>query len=103
MNEKVECEKTEVPENTNMNDRDFLNDILESEKNISNNLSIALNEASCEDLFSTFYDIYDECQEAQRLLFDLVFKKGWYTLEKATDQKIDEKYNELSQKLNQLS
>ena len=30
MNNKVQNPKTEVPANSNMNDRDFLNDILES-------------------------------------------------------------------------
>ena len=53
MNNKVQNPKTEIPANSNMNDRDFLNDILESEKNMSVNYTYALNEASNEELFTS--------------------------------------------------
>ena len=34
-----------------MNDCDYLNDVLECEKNLSNNLAIAMNEASHDALY----------------------------------------------------
>ena len=102
MNNKVQNPKTEVPANSNMNDRDFLNDILESEKNMSVNYTYALNEASNEELFKRIYDMYIHIKETQRNLFELSFKKGWYTLEKAEENKINEEINTLSNMFNEI-
>jgi spore coat protein CotF len=94
--------KTPVPETPQMNDRDYLNDVLECEKNLSNNLAIAMNEASHNALFQEIFQMFRECKTCVRDLFNLMFQKGWYSLEKAEAQKINQKYTELSQKLNQL-
>lgn len=102
MNNKVQNPKTEVPANSNMNDRDFLNDILESEKNMSVNYTYALNEASNEELFKRIYDMFIHIKEEQRNLFELSFKKGWYTLEKAEENKINEEINTLSNMFNEI-
>lgn len=102
MNNKVQNPKTEVPANSNMNDRDFLNNILESEKNMSVNYTYALNEASNEELFKRIYDMFIHIKETQRNLFELSFKKGWYTLEKAEENKINEEINTLSNMFNEI-
>lgn len=102
MNNKVQNPKTEVPANSDMNDRDFLNDILESEKNMSVNYTYALNEASNEELFKRIYDMFTHIKETQRNLFELSFKKGWYTLEKAEENKINEEINTLSNMFNEI-
>lgn len=102
MNNKVQNPKTEVPANSDMNDRDFLNDILESEKNMSVNYTYALNEASNEELFKRIYDMFIHIKETQRNLFELSFKKGWYTLEKAEENKISEEINTLSNMFNEI-
>lgn len=103
MNQKVENPKVEVPETIEMNDRDYINDILETEKNMSDNLSIALNEASNNTLYEEIFSIFTETKNCQRELYNMMFKKGWYSLEKAEENKITQKCNELSQKLNQLT
>ena len=80
----------------------FLNDILESEKNMSVNYTYALNEASNEELFKRIYDMFIHIKETQRNLFELSFKKGWYTLEKAEENKINEEINTLSNMFNEI-
>lgn len=102
MNNKVQNEKTIVPSNSSMNDKDFLNDMLETEKNMSVNFTYALNEASNEELFKKIYDMFIHIKEAQRNLFELAFKKGWYTLEKADENKIVEEINTLSNTFSEL-
>ena len=102
MNEKIQNPKTEVPTSKEMNDKDYLNAILETEKNMSVNLCIALNEASCHQLYRDLYTVFEDIKQAQRNLFELAFKKGWYTLEKETPNKIAEKYNMLNQELQEL-
>ncbi|MCI8777604.1 MAG: spore coat protein [Bacilli bacterium] len=102
MNQKIENPKVEVPETIEMNDRDYINDILETEKNMSDNLSIALNEASNNTLYEEILMLFIEIKNSQRELYNMMFKKGWYSLEKAEENKVTQKCNELSQKLNQL-
>lgn len=103
MNEKVQNPKTEVPMTKEMNDKDYLNDLLETEKNMGVNFCIALNEASNEDLYEEIYDMFEDIKECQRDLFELAFRKGWYTLEKEQNTKISEKYNTLSQEFTELN
>ncbi len=94
MNNKVQNPKTEIPSNHQINDKDILNDILSSEKNMSNNYSVALNEMSNEPLYHDILTVFLETKTAQRRLFNLLFKHGWYTLERADVNKINEKYQE---------
>lgn len=101
-NEKVCNPKTEIPQTIEMNERDYLNDLLETEKNMSVNLTIALNEASNEELYNKIKDIYENVKQSQRDLFELMFRNGWYCLEKAEDQKITQSINKLEQSMQEL-
>lgn len=101
-NNMVQNPKTEVPGTIEMNDRDYINDVLESEKNLSNNLSIVLNEASNEALYQDILTIFNDTQTMARRLYAVMFQKGWYALEKAEVKKINQKYNEYSSRLSEL-
>ena len=90
MNNKIQNPKIELDSSIEMNDENYLNDILETEKNMSVNFTYALNEASNETLFNEIYEIFKQIKEAQRNLFELSFRKGFYTLEKAETNKINE-------------
>lgn len=103
MGNKVENPKTEVPSSIEMNDRDCVNQILEIEKNMSVNLAIALNEASNEKLYADLFVVFKDVKTAQRDLYNLMFKNGWYSLEKAEQQKITEKLNDIQTKLGEIS
>ena len=102
MNNKVQNPKIELESSIEMNDENYLNDILETEKNMSVNFTYALNEASNETLFNEIYEIFKQIKEAQRNLFELSFRKGFYTLEKAETNKINEEYNTLLNKFNEI-
>ena len=102
MNNKVTNPKTPTTETTNLNDYDYLNEILNCEKNMSSNMVSALNEASNDTLYNELYPIFEEIKNCQRELFNLCFKKGWYSLEKAEKLKISEKLGEFHQKTSQL-
>lgn len=103
MNNKVENPKTEVPETIALNDRDYLNAILEELKNMSTNLSIALNECSNDQMYKCVFTMFKESKDMAREVYNLMFKNGWYSLEKAEQQKITSKQNDCVQKMNQLS
>lgn len=102
MNNKVSNPQVETPKSTEMNDRDYLNTLLEIEKNMSNNLSIALNEASCDKLFNEEFLLFTETKGMARDLYDMMFECGWYSLECPEKIKIDECLKELEPNLNQL-
>ncbi len=102
-NNKISNPKTEVPTTIEMNDLNYLTDILESVKNMVNNYSYALNEASNESLYNRLKAIFDAETECQRHLFELMFKKGWYCLEKAEEQKITQAYNKAQGQVSELA
>ena len=94
--------KTEVPSGIEMNDKDYLTSVLELEKNMSNNYSIALNEASNDYLYEDYFELFEDTKDAARELYNLMFKNGWYTLEKAQENKIQEKINCFETEMNEL-
>ena len=102
MNNKVQNPKIELDSSIEMNDENYLNDILETEKNMSVNFTYALNEASNETLFNEIYEMFKQIKASQRNLFEPSFRKGFYTLEKAETNKINKEYNTLLNKFNEI-
>ncbi|MCR6095202.1 spore coat protein [Salipaludibacillus agaradhaerens] len=91
---KIQNPKTQVPETPQMNDRDYINDILATEKYMTSSYSTAMNEASHEALYTDIETICTESQRCQRELFNLMFEKGWYSFEASDTQKLDQSYQQ---------
>lgn len=102
-NNKICNPKTEVPTGTKLNDKDYLNSVLSMLKEMEKNYTIALTEASNEILFSKYENMFNDIKNLERDVYELAFRKGWYTLEKAENTKITEKYNNLNQEFTDLS
>ena len=98
-NKEIKNSQKEVPVGIKMNDRDYLNSILELENNMSNNYSIALNEASNDYLYEDYFSMLEDSKDMARELYNLMFKNGWYSLEEIDNTKLDDKINSLEQKL----
>ena len=94
--------QVEVPQTVDMNDQNYLNDLLESLKNMVNNYSYALNEMSNRELYDKIKPIFDRTSNLQRLFFDYAFQRGWYQLEKAEAEKITQAYQKFNGKLNEM-
>lgn len=103
MNNKISNQTTEVPKTNEMNDKDYITSVLAIEKYIVKDLAVAMTEASNNDLYNEYYDMYDEISDIQRQLYNLMFRKGWYCLEMAEENKIMEKLNKLNGKVKELS
>lgn len=99
---KIQNPETQIQKTPQMNERDFLNDILTTEKYMSDSYSIALNEASHEALFSDLQQVATETQQCQRDLFNLMFKKGWYSFDAASDQALSQSYQQFTGYKNQF-
>lgn len=100
---KIKNNIVEVNKGYELNDKDILSDLLENEKNMSNNLSIALNEMSNDVLFKEIYDLFKDTKNLGREIYEELFKNGWYTLETAEENKINQVYNEYLTKLEELN
>ena len=104
MNNNEICNpKTEVPKGTSINDKDYMNSLLSSLKEIVKNYSVVLTEASNETLYKEFKTMFDEYSNLQREVYETMFRKGWYTLEKAEQQKLNTKYQTLNQEFMDLN
>ncbi|WP_018661777.1 spore coat protein [Weizmannia acidiproducens] len=88
--QKIQNPKTQVPETPQMNDRDLANDLLAMEKYMTASYNTAMNEASHDALYQDLLSIFTETQNQQRRLYELMFQKGWYSLEAAEQEKMQQ-------------
>jgi len=73
-----------------MNDRDRLNDILATEKHLTEGFNTAALESSHEQLYRTMMTILNETHQGARDVYNVMFRLGEYALEAAQQQKLDE-------------
>lgn len=103
MNNKISNPKVEVPKGVSINDKDYMNSLLSCLKKMVKNYAIALTEASNENLYNQYKEMFDTYSSLQREVFEAMFRKGWYSLEQAEEQKINSKYQMLNQEFTDLS
>ncbi len=102
MNNQIQNNKTEVPTGTKLNDKDYLNSLLSCLKEIVKNYSIVLTEASNENLYNVYKEMFDRYINLQREVYELAFRKGWYTLEVSENEKVRNKYLTLDKEYSDL-
>lgn len=103
MNNQIANSKVEVPSGIALNDKDYMNCTLSTLKEMEKNLTVSLTECSCEELYQQYFNMFSSIAKLQREAYELMFRKGWYTLEKAEANKINQKLEMLSQEFNGLS
>lgn len=79
-----------------MNDRDRLNDVLSTEKYLTDSINVAVREASHENLYRDVLTCLTETHQCARDLYNLMFQKGWYKLEAEEQQKLDQSFQQFS-------
>ena len=102
-NNEIKNPKIEVSTGLKLNDKDYIDSLLSSLKNLVKNYVVALTEASNEHLYQEYKTMFDNYSNLQREVYELMFRKGWYVLEKAEQQKIDSKYKMLNQEFSELN
>ena len=103
MNNSISNPKTEVSKGTSLNDKDYMNSLLGTLKEMVKNYAVALTEASNKNLYNEFKTMFDEYSNLQREVYETMFRKGWYTLEKAEQQKLDNKHQTLNKEFMDLN
>lgn len=103
MNNQISNQKKEVPTGINLNDKDYISSLLSCLKEMVKNYSVVLTEASNENLYKQYKEMFDTYSNMQREIYELMFRKGWYTLEKVEAQKLNNKYKMLNQEFTDLN
>ena len=103
MDNKVSNPKIEVPGGMALNDKDYITELLSCLKCMAKDYVVALTEASNEELYNQYYSMFQEISRLQREVYEVMFRHGWYCLEKAETQKVGQKSQMLSQELQSLS
>ena len=80
-----------------LGDKEILNDFVAGQKQITASYNTFAGECVNPQLRSTFLNILDEEHRIQADLFDDMTAKGWYQVEQADRQKIDQTRQKLSQ------
>ncbi|MBP3949933.1 spore coat protein [Bacillus suaedae] len=96
MSKKIQNPEMPVPKTPQMSERDFLNDQLTTEKYMTNSYSVGLNELSNNQLYLDISSIFNETQNCQREVYNVMFRKGFYSLEAADQQKLSQTYQQFS-------
>ena len=102
MNNQISNPKVEVPTGIACNDKDYLNSLLSCLKEMSKNYVMAMTEASNESLFEKHKQVFLTLISLQREVYELMFRKGWYILEKSDTQKINQNLQTLSNEYQDL-
>lgn len=102
-NNQIKNNKVEVAKGTNFNDKDYMNSILSCLKDMCKNYTVALTEASCENLYNKYMEMFLKYSKMQREIYEAMFRRGWYILETAEQTKINNKHQTLNQELIDLN
>lgn len=80
-----------------VNDADRMTDVLNTEKHLTTEYNVAMNEASHDALYQVLKKNADTCHQLERQLFNVMFKKGWYKLPVADAQSVAAAFNKFQQ------
>lgn len=72
-----------------MNDRDRLNDLLSYTKYLTNGYNTGLNEMQNPKLHQDVQNILNDIHQMQFILFDQMFRMGWYKMNAADAAEIN--------------
>ncbi|WP_261302325.1 spore coat protein [Paenibacillus andongensis] len=79
-----------------LNDRDRVNDILATEKYLTDSFNVSAREASHTSLHQDIMTILNETHQCQYELFEMMFRKGHYKLEAEEQTKLDQAFQQFS-------
>ena len=103
MNNEIKNPKVEVSKGIKLNDKDYMNSLLSCLKEMVKNYATILTETSNENLYQEYKKMFDNYSLLQRQVYEAMFRKGWYVLEKAEKQKIQNKFQTLNQEFTDLN
>lgn len=86
----------------NLTDKDILQDLLATEKQVVTAYSTGITESSCTNLRSTLVNNFNNVQNVQYRVFDAMRQKGWYPTKDAPQNEVDTIKTDAQQTMNSL-
>ena len=102
-NNQISNPKVGVPTGISLNDKDYISSLLSTLKQLVKDYAVILTEVSNETLYSEYKEMFDTYSALQREVYELMFRKGWYVLERCDANKISNKYQTLNQEFMDLN
>ena len=102
-NNKIKNPQMQVAKGTALNEKDYITTLMSNLKELTKNYAVALTEASNEVLYQEYKKMFDQYSSLQREVYEIMFRKGFYVLEQAEEQKVMEKYQTLNQEFTDLT
>lgn len=84
-------------------EKELMNDLLMSEKQVSSAYTMGITESSCANLRNLLTRCEQNIFRTQEELFNAMNQRGWYSIKKASAQDIQmmkDKYNQIKNELN---
>lgn len=85
-----------------MNEKEMMEDLLATEKQVISAYSTGITETSCKNLRNTLVTNFKNVQDVQFKVFDSMKQKGWYSTKDAPDNDVTQLKNESNQLLKEL-
>jgi len=85
-----------------MNDKEMMQDLLTSEKQVISSYSTGITESSCMNLRNTLVNNFKNAQEIQYKVFDTMKQKGWYPTKDAPTNEVQQLKDESNQMSGEL-
>lgn len=95
-NNQISNAKKEVPKGMVLNEKDYVTSLLSTLKDMEKNYVIAMTEASNEALYQKYLKVFNSLASLQRETYEVMFRNGWYEIEKADNNKIKQKLDKLN-------
>ena len=83
-----------------MEEKFIMMDVLATEKCLATNTVIAMHEASSEEIYKLFSNIFTKLSKEVKEIFGICYSNNWYSLEEAQQTKIDQEITKLCGELN---
>lgn len=85
-----------------MNEKELIQDLLATEKQVISSYSTGITESSCQNLRNTLVNNFKCAQDIQFKVFDAMKQKGWYPTKDAQDNEVAQVKSQSSQMLSEL-
>ena len=85
-----------------MNEKEMMQDLLTTEKQVISSYSTGITESSCPNLRNTLVNNFKSAQDIQYKVFDAMKQKGWYTSKDAQANEVQQLKNEANQMMTEL-
>ena len=103
MNNQISNPKVDAGKGMSLNEKDYITCLNATLKEMSKGYVMAMTEASCESLYNVYKEAFLKISQLQREVYEVMFRKGWYVLEKSDANKINTKYQTLLQEYSDLN